>query len=418
GQSTTVRIGGDASVLNIGRLYVGQAQAGSDAYNALPGNSAFVGVSDDRFEQQAGTVLTGSLYFNTSAAATNTMLSTYTLGTSTSSAILSAYQIQIGGSNQAATLSAKSRATINFVNGRLEAFDGSRAPVDSPFFIVGQPGSGSDPTSIVRGLPGGGAVNDYRTLNIALADTGTHTFAAGAGKTLSVESTALITGAGGLSIEGPGTVMFAGANTYAGTTTIQPGAIGDAGANLFLMPAAQNIVFNGGGADIRGGRLILYAGSDVAAVLSQVRGLLAAGYVSGFATGPLRSSTATAARGLGYGDIAGGGNVTVQATLYGDANLDGGVDFNDFLALQNAFGLTTGGWMGGDFNYDGVTDFNDFLALQNNFGQSSTGAAAPVTAAQVSAMQAFAAAVPEPVSGMVAAAAMFGLGRRRQRVAG
>ena len=62
--------------------------------------------------------------------------------------------------------------------------------------------------------------------------------------------------------------------------------------------------------------------------------------------------------------------------LAGDASGDGAVDFNDFLALQNAFGQTGVG-LAADFNADGVVDFNDFLLLQNGFGQ--TVAAATVT---------------------------------------
>ena len=62
--------------------------------------------------------------------------------------------------------------------------------------------------------------------------------------------------------------------------------------------------------------------------------------------------------------------VLVKYTLAGDANLDGRVDFNDFLRLQNSFNTANAGFAGGDFDYDGKADFNDFLALQNNFGQS------------------------------------------------
>ncbi|MDB5326723.1 MAG: hypothetical protein JWM57_2292, partial [Phycisphaerales bacterium] len=63
-------------------------------------------------------------------------------------------------------------------------------------------------------------------------------------------------------------------------------------------------------------------------------------------------------------------SVLVKYALAGDANLDGRVDFNDFLRLQNNFNSANAGFAGGDFDYDGKADFNDFLALQNNFGQS------------------------------------------------
>ncbi len=55
-------------------------------------------------------------------------------------------------------------------------------------------------------------------------------------------------------------------------------------------------------------------------------------------------------------------------TIRGDANLDGIVDFSDFLAMSRGFG-TDGGWSGGDFDGSGETDFQDFLELSRNFDQ-------------------------------------------------
>ena len=51
----------------------------------------------------------------------------------------------------------------------------------------------------------------------------------------------------------------------------------------------------------------------------------------------------------------------------GDANLDGRVNFLDFLVLQNGFGSSEG-WTAGDFDFSGTVDFLDFLILQNHFG--------------------------------------------------
>ena len=71
----------------------------------------------------------------------------------------------------------------------------------------------------------------------------------------------------------------------------------------------------------------------------------------------------------------------------GDTNLDGDVDFADFLTLSNAFGRA-GGWADGDFSGDGQVLFEDFLVMSANFGQGVT---------VVSMSQ----SVPEPTSGNI-----------------
>ena len=83
---------------------------------------------------------------------------------------------------------------------------------------------------------------------------------------------------------------------------------------------------------------------------------------------------------------------------YGDADMNGEVDFGDFLALSGAF-ETDGGWSGGDFDGSGLTDFVDFLTLSGNFGQTVTAVAS----------------VPEPSSVALASFAMFVFGLLRRR---
>ena len=80
----------------------------------------------------------------------------------------------------------------------------------------------------------------------------------------------------------------------------------------------------------------------------------------------------------------------LKSTFVGDANLDGEVKFDDFLALSANFGQA-GGWAEGDFNADEQVNFPDFLALSANFGN-----VAAATHAE---------AVPEPTA---AAIAFFG----------
>ena len=213
---------------------------------------------------------------------------------------------------------------------------------------------------------------------------------------------AAATGAG-FSKLGAGTMLLTGSNSFGGTVTIAAGVLRET-------PAAYAMYTTGGGVDLTGAtaRLVLdYTGSTSPAAL--VRGYLA--------SGRFQASTATGNQTLGYSDA--GSAVTLLPTLRGDADLDGDVDFNDFLVLQNNFGNSGTTFVTGDFNYDGVTNFNDFLALQNSFGQSYAGAAVATSAAQVAAMSAFASATAVPEPGMVAGVGLAVVGlmwRRRAAV--
>ena len=86
-------------------------------------------------------------------------------------------------------------------------------------------------------------------------------------------------------------------------------------------------------------------------------------------------------------DVTGDGLVTehdreswireLATSLPGDANLDGKVQFDDFLALSANFGQS-GGWSDGDANGSGHVDFADFVLLSSNYQQSNaTSAAVP-----------------------------------------
>lgn len=55
---------------------------------------------------------------------------------------------------------------------------------------------------------------------------------------------------------------------------------------------------------------------------------------------------------------------------FGDADLNGKVEFADFLTLSNNFG-EPGGWASGDFDGNGEVGFPDFLQLSQNFGQNA-----------------------------------------------
>ena len=101
--------------------------------------------------------------------------------------------------------------------------------------------------------------------------------------------------------------------------------------------------------------------------------------------------------------------VTVGYTVFGDANLDGKVNAQDFDALAANYGATSGKfWYQGDFNYDGVVNVVDFNILAENYNQAAPiPTAAPVLAPVLGTL------VPEPVS--LGLLGLAGLSLRRRR---
>ncbi len=108
-------------------------------------------------------------------------------------------------------------------------------------------------------------------------------------------------------------------------------------------------------------------------------------------------------------------SILVKSTYWGDANLDGVVDANDYDQIDKYFLFPPAKytWATGDFNFDGIIDANDYDKIDRSFlfqgdplggGSVGGGGAAPVT-------------TPEPATlallGLGALAALAG--RRRSR---
>jgi hypothetical protein len=67
----------------------------------------------------------------------------------------------------------------------------------------------------------------------------------------------------------------------------------------------------------------------------------------------------------------------VLGTEFGDADLDGDVDLDDFNRLALNFNATGAGWAGGDFSGNGVTNASDQTLLSQNFGFTNPGFSLP-----------------------------------------
>jgi hypothetical protein len=122
-----------------------------------------------------------------------------------------------------------------------------------------------------------------------------------------------------------------------------------------------------------------------------VRRYLRSGLNSGHWNGPgLISSAAAAANppntAIGWaeaGDLfgpSGGGfqgisvdgtSLLLKYTYYGDSDLNGKINFDDYVHIDNGFNNHLTGWLNGDFNYDGHVDFDDYVLIDLAFNTQS-----------------------------------------------
>jgi hypothetical protein len=117
---------------------------------------------------------------------------------------------------------------------------------------------------------------------------------------------------------------------------------------------------------------------------------------------------------LADGSVPDSFTTLIRATLTGDANMDGTVNFFDLsqlLAYKYNSGQSTS-YTDGDLNYDGVVNFFDITALLSanyNSGETSTGSLPPAAAAAPSAI------TPEPSAAAIALLAAAAIRRRPRR---
>ena len=204
-----------------------------------------------------------------------------------------------------------------------------------------------------------------------------------------------------LTVGGTGVVRLAGADVASRVATLDMTGAGT--GRLDLTDTAM---------------VIDYTGESPLAVIQL---LVTSGYNGGVWNGPGILTTSGPGYAIGFAEAsdlsavpvvfqpADSTSILLRGTRYGDANLDGVVNLDDFNRFAASFG-TGDAWHEGDFNYDGVSNLDDFNLFAANFGQSAAGA--NVTAQDWAGL---AGVVPEPAaSGLVIALPAL-LRRRRRR---
>ena len=137
------------------------------------------------------------------------------------------------------------------------------------------------------------------------------------------------------------------------------------------------------------------------------------------AAGQLRSSLSDPTRTLGYAPIA-SASVLIKLTYYGDANLDGTINADDYALLDRGFAQHASTWQEGDFNYDGIINSQDYLLIDQTLFSQAQGFSPGFLEERESRfgaqyVTALLASLPEPSSVLACGLTVLTLRRRRHR---
>jgi hypothetical protein len=240
-----------------------------------------------------------------------------------------------------------------------------------------------------------------------------------------------------LNMADPVTIAASRTVTTSGNVQFNAPLTLETGAQLVIGPSATAVrVFNapslGSGAKVNvqsNAMVVDYnpGASPLATIASQVRTAYAGGGIFAWTGSGITTSTGNANNfGVGFAErsalttvpaIFGTvdiDSILVRRTRFGDADLNGQVNSDDFNRLASNFGTSGKVWSQGNFNYDigGLVNSDDFNMLATNFGLVATGVDGEVTPQDWANL---AAAVPEPSTGLLLAGLATSVASVRRR---
>jgi hypothetical protein len=133
---------------------------------------------------------------------------------------------------------------------------------------------------------------------------------------------------------------------------------------------------------------LLVSNTSLSSIVAEIK----EAYLNGWDGPGITSDLAKADSDLGIGTYEDANGVLIKVAYRGDADLNGTIERDDFLALKANFGSTTATWQDGDFNYDGQVDFLDYISIKKHFGDTFSGEGMEIPEPATIALLAFGAA--------------------------
>jgi autotransporter-associated beta strand protein len=320
---------------------------------------------------------------------------------------------------------------------------------DAPGALLSITGGNETIGALSGGGPTGGNVS-LSSVNLTTGGNGASTTFAGA-----------ISGNGGIIKAGSGNLTLSGAaNSYSGVTSVNAGrltlassltstlsATVQSGAVLEIAPNSSHVLHTGaltlsGSAqlNLQDNKIITTttAGSLAGSAYTGVSGMIQSGRAGGTWNGSgivtsmsdattgnltsigvarasdVRPATASSTA-IWAGQTITGTDTLIMYTYGGDATLDGKINVDDYIRIDNGIAGHLSGWSNGDFNYDGKVNIDDYTQfIDANIG--TQGAPFSTSSGGLTSAGALIAAVPEPgMMGLVIVGGFLRAARRRGR---